>query len=579
MKSPLPGRLAIFACLSATLLSCSPDSPTITRPGDATLAGDGASSTISSRDVARIIAAAGDNQVGVAGKPLGAPITVRMLDASGKPVAGAAITFSPKAGVASSRVVYTDAQGNATVSWTLGAALGTQSLTASNKVERGKVGTVTVVATALSALAVQVEKIQGDAQTAGAGAVLPTQLAVKVTRGGVPAANTPVTWTVASGGGTLSAQSTTTGTDGYARVTWTLGSPAGTQTVNASAAGAAAVAFEATATRRIARIVVTPSQMNLSLGATPPATTQGQITAVALDSLGAVVPTKFTYSVGLPESVSVDSSGLVTAIYAGAYPTPGIVTVSAGGKSASVRILVTYVYGNQVEVDRILIGAYPGPSIDTRERDQQLKFTVNFKVPVDGMTLRIRSPSGATVIPCSGYDSWDATYKLRWVCSLWLSKGAEGGLWTVDRLTALYRGQTTTFTSAQLTASNVPIQPINVIAYPVDHDAPVVDTVWVRYAPSGNNATFSIFSRVSDAGAGLKFVRAYLRGPSGQSFFFYLGGIPGRVFSGEILMAPPEPGVWTVDKVEAGDLVGNNVTLTEAQLRAKGWAIDVIVPD
>jgi hypothetical protein len=34
-----------------------------------------------------------------------------------------------------------------------------------------------------------------------------------------------------------------------------------------------------------------------------------------------------------------------------------------------------------------------------------------------------------------------------------------------------------------------------------------------------------------------------------------------------------------VEKVEAGDLVGNNVTLTEAQLRAKGWAIDVTVPD
>src|SRR5918994_1971193 len=57
-----------------------------------------------------------------------------------------------------------------------------------------------------------------------------------------------VTWTVASGGGSVSPASATTGADGQASTGWTLGPSIGTQGVEASTPGAGSVRFEATAT-------------------------------------------------------------------------------------------------------------------------------------------------------------------------------------------------------------------------------------------------------------------------------------------------------------------------------------------
>ncbi|MEO8635815.1 MAG: S8 family serine peptidase [Gemmatimonadales bacterium] len=66
--------------------------------------------------------------------------------------------------------------------------------------------------------------VSGDAQIGGAGEPLTLPLVVRVTdRSGDPVTNVVVRFTIASGNGSLTASSATTGTTGNASVTWTLG--------------------------------------------------------------------------------------------------------------------------------------------------------------------------------------------------------------------------------------------------------------------------------------------------------------------------------------------------------------------
>ena len=89
----------------------------------------------------------------------------------------------------------------------------------------------------------------GDAQTAPAFTTLGDSLAVRVTDlGGNPVPGVTTTWSVATGGGTLSSASVTTGADGRAAVLWTLGGTVGGQTVTASAGALGPVTFVANAT-------------------------------------------------------------------------------------------------------------------------------------------------------------------------------------------------------------------------------------------------------------------------------------------------------------------------------------------
>ena len=66
----------------------------------------------------------GDAQRGVVGAPLGKPLLVRALDASGNGVPGVAITLAPSAGTVADSVAHTDSTGVARVQWTLGRVAG-----------------------------------------------------------------------------------------------------------------------------------------------------------------------------------------------------------------------------------------------------------------------------------------------------------------------------------------------------------------------------------------------------------------------------------------------------------------------
>ncbi|MBL8996099.1 MAG: Ig-like domain-containing protein [Gemmatimonadetes bacterium] len=82
----------------------------------------------------RIELVSGGSQSAEQGSPLGAPVVVRALGSTGAPVAGVAVGFAVDtgagAGAVGSASVTTDAAGLAQTTWTLGARLGAQSLTA-----------------------------------------------------------------------------------------------------------------------------------------------------------------------------------------------------------------------------------------------------------------------------------------------------------------------------------------------------------------------------------------------------------------------------------------------------------------
>ena len=91
---------------------------------------------------------------------------------------------------------------------------------------------------------------EGDGQTAAINTALPTPLSViVVNQFGERLRNVVVTWTIASGGGALSASSTVTDELGVASVSYTTGATAGQVVIQATASsGILLVSFSVTVT-------------------------------------------------------------------------------------------------------------------------------------------------------------------------------------------------------------------------------------------------------------------------------------------------------------------------------------------
>src|SRR2546426_11971856 len=100
----------------------------------------------------------------------------------------------------------------------------------------------------------------GDGQTGIVGTTLPTQLSVRVAdQFNNPVAGVTVTWTPATGSGSVNPTTSTSNGSGIAATTWTLGTVAGTQTVQATGAGSP-VPFTASATPGTATQVTITTQ-------------------------------------------------------------------------------------------------------------------------------------------------------------------------------------------------------------------------------------------------------------------------------------------------------------------------------
>lgn len=188
--------------------------------------------------------AAGDAQTGSPGAPLVEPLVGRVLDAGGSPVAGLEVSFSPAegSGTVTPATATTDPAGEARASWTLGDAVGVQSVVAS--VAEGPSTAFTAMAEAPHAMLIH----SGDGQVARtrreAGEPVRVQV---VSRSGAGLSGVTVAFEVTAGGGSVPSSSAVTDADGIASPgPWTMGDP-GPQELRATAPGVNRVIFRATA--------------------------------------------------------------------------------------------------------------------------------------------------------------------------------------------------------------------------------------------------------------------------------------------------------------------------------------------
>ncbi len=235
----------------------------------------------------------GDNQTVTAGQAVPIAPSVLVLDGFGNPKSGTTVTFAVATGGGSvtGGSAVSNASGIATVgSWTLGAAAGSNTLTATSA---GLTGSpVTFTATGTAGGATKIALNAGNGQSATVGTTVAVAPSVLVTdAGNNPVANVSVTFAVATGGGSVIGGSATTNASGIASVgSWTLGTTAGTNTLTATSTGLSGspVTFTATGTAG------TPASMNVNAGNGQTATVN---TAVAtppsvkiLDTFGNPVP-------------------------------------------------------------------------------------------------------------------------------------------------------------------------------------------------------------------------------------------------------------------------------------------------
>lgn len=183
---------------------------------------------------------AGDTQQAYPGDPLTDPVTVRVTSLiDGTAVQDAVVHWSVAsgAGTVSAESSVTDANGEASTTWTLGSEEGEQTLEATATVDDDTVGGSPATFSATAERGRQLMKVAGDDQAAEPGTTLGDSLVVRIAdnQAKVVEGDT-VSWTVTSGGGTLSTEWSVTDANGLASVAWTIGSDTSvTQVVEASA--------------------------------------------------------------------------------------------------------------------------------------------------------------------------------------------------------------------------------------------------------------------------------------------------------------------------------------------------------
>ncbi len=192
----------------------------------------------------------GNLQAGPAGEPLLSPLVVRAFDRLGQPAAGVPVAFRvlEGGGTVSPAEVATDADGRASVMWTLGTVAGeTQSLRSSLAYRVG-VG-VRFEAAAAAGPPARIVVLSGDDQTGPRGSTLsePVEVAVE-DQFGNPVAGATVQFGVVGGGGSVRPASVATGPDGRAGAVWILGEPLGPQSLEVRVGALPPAVLAATAT-------------------------------------------------------------------------------------------------------------------------------------------------------------------------------------------------------------------------------------------------------------------------------------------------------------------------------------------
>ncbi len=184
---------------------------------------------------------AGDQQLGTVNRPVPRVISVRVTDRLGIPVANQHVTFSIASGGGSitGGDQTTDVTGVATLgSWTLGALVGSNSLTVS--AGSNSIASIVITATALlTSVPTAIVSNAGGNQAVMAGQPVTTLPSVLVTDSlGAPVQGVGVLFALSAGSGTITGTAATTNAAGIATLGgWTLDSRATYNAVSASVPG------------------------------------------------------------------------------------------------------------------------------------------------------------------------------------------------------------------------------------------------------------------------------------------------------------------------------------------------------
>lgn len=208
-----------------------------------------------------LIQVEGDGQQGIVGQP-GAPLAAQLL-LNGEPASsGIVVNWSVQQGSAavSPTSSMTDANGIARTNLSFGSAPGESLIRALS------VGGAEAQFRVFAAEGGRLQIISGDGQSGPAGRPLDQDFVVeaRAPAGGV-LDSAQITWSVTSGGGSLSETSTLTDRNGRASTRYTPGSGAGVQEITASLATGASVTFRVTTDAAGRALIITRGNLQRGL--------------------------------------------------------------------------------------------------------------------------------------------------------------------------------------------------------------------------------------------------------------------------------------------------------------------------
>ncbi|MDB4905525.1 MAG: Ig domain protein group 1 domain protein [Gemmatimonadetes bacterium] len=379
----------------------------------ATVAGQGVSFVAKalSRSPTRISAVGASSLTAPAGVALATALRVRVTDDGTTPFANVTVAWRIVSGAAalSSASSATDANGEATITVVPGPALGALSIGAAITVNGAPVEVLFSITTVAGSPS-QVAKLAGDAQSVATGQPFPTPLQVRVSDvANNPIANTPVTFTVTSGGGTIAPGSGTTDGNGIATSgTWTAGA-VGPQSVTVQA-GSASAQFTGTAT------AATPAQVVIFSAPTSAQAGVGTSTFLvdvksAQNALLPNIPVTLSFgttplantTVGGPLTVNTDAQGRATIPVVFSGPAQSLALRFTAG-SATANTTLNLLAGPAAQVTALTVTsviANAGQSL-TGTVLPVVKVTDQFGNPVSGVQLAFAATAGSTIAPLTG---------------------------------------------------------------------------------------------------------------------------------------------------------------------------------
>ena len=179
----------------------------------------------------------GGDQSAPTGNALTNPIVVLVKDQNGDGFAGATVNFAVTEGAVSATSVTTDANGNVSITWTLGTTVGTQTLTATAFKEDNSTaltGSPLAINASGASTSTHIYTVSGGNQTGVVSTVLANMVTVVVRdQNGQAFEGTTVNFSVTEG--SVSAASVTSDVQGFASISWTLGPTLGMQTLTVTA--------------------------------------------------------------------------------------------------------------------------------------------------------------------------------------------------------------------------------------------------------------------------------------------------------------------------------------------------------